>query len=440
MYAEREDKHEITIFISGVLETDNEGEPCAAGGVWFGPGDERNKPIGISDQFSTRNSGELAAILHVIQTTPPNLGLNFRLKSKHVIRKLTIDVVSSEASGWTGDKDKTLLTTIVAALRVRGSQSSFCEVTNNEDLEKVGLAKSLALAALGDYSDENTTDPDDLLTTVPHRYQLQGISLAQSSQALFYRAIRERKAQPERMKTCVMLDITRYAVKDQCGKTPSDEQIWKSIRDKDITRTIRDFLWRGLHQSYKCGTYWHNIPGYEHWGICHTCQVDETLEHILLECSAPGQDLIWKLARELWEKKHRKLPTISLGMIFGCGLAEFKDTKGKEIKEADRLFKIIISESAHMIWKLRNDRVISNHVLSDIGIHNKWVMCMNKRLRMDQLLTDISRYGTRATSIECVLQTWDGVLMDNQNLPENWIWQSGVLVGMGMLRPPGRNR
>ncbi|KAJ7804622.1 hypothetical protein B0H14DRAFT_2612134 [Mycena olivaceomarginata] len=25
----------------------------------------------------------------------------------------------------------------------------------------------------------------------------------------------------------------------------------------------------------------------------------------------------------------------------------------------------------------------------------------------------------------------DGVLMDNLNLPENWIWQSGVLVGIG---------
>ncbi|KAJ7080236.1 hypothetical protein C8R44DRAFT_907175 [Mycena epipterygia] len=58
----------------------------------------------------------------------------------------------------------------------------------------------------------------------------------------------------------------------------------------------------------------------------------------------------------------------------------------------------------------------------------------------DQLLTDISRYGSRATDMKVVLQTWDGVLMDNKNLPENWIWQSGVLVGIGALRPPGRNR
>ncbi|KAJ7889015.1 hypothetical protein B0H13DRAFT_1626844, partial [Mycena leptocephala] len=59
---------------------------------------------------------------------------------------------------------------------------------------------------------------------------------------------------------------------------------------------------------------------------------------------------------------------------------------------------------------------------------------------IDRLLTDTSRYGSRALDIKTVLKTWDGVLMDNKNLPDNWIWQSGVLVGIGKFRPPGRNR
>jgi hypothetical protein len=83
---------------------------------------------------------------------------------------------------------------------------------------------------------------------------------------------------------------------------------------------------------------------------------------------------------------------------------------------------------------------LSNKQFSTLQIHDKWVTLINSRLRFDQLLTDTSCYGNRALNAKTVLRTWDGVLMDNLNLPENWIWQPGVLVGIGMLHPPGWNR
>ncbi|KAJ7877250.1 hypothetical protein B0H14DRAFT_2342426 [Mycena olivaceomarginata] len=101
--------------------------------------------------------------------------------------------------------------------------------------------------------------------------------------------------------------MTRFAVQDLTGKTPSDKEIWFSIRDKDMTRKIRNFMWKCLHQADKCGTHWRNIPGFEHWATCAHCHVDETKEHILLECNAPGQSVIWKLCRELWQKKHKEM-------------------------------------------------------------------------------------------------------------------------------------
>lgn len=58
----------------------------------------------------------------------------------------------------------------------------------------------------------------------------------------------------------------------------------------------------------------------------------------------------------------------------------------------------------------------------------------------DRLLTDSMRYGKRATKIDLVLKTWSGLLKDEDNLPDNWIRQTGVLVGMTPRRPPGRNR
>jgi ribonuclease HI len=99
-----------------------------------------------------------------------------------------------------------------------------------------------------------------------------------------------------------------------------------------------------------------------------------------------------------------------------------------------------VTESAFLIWKIRCDRLMSRtSIHSDSEIHNRRIACINNRLKLDRQLTDTSRYRNRALNIKTVLKTWDGVLMDNQNLPDNWIWQSGVLVGIGTFRPPGRN-
>ncbi|KAJ7694935.1 hypothetical protein B0H14DRAFT_2310776, partial [Mycena olivaceomarginata] len=94
-----------------------------------------------------------------------------------------------------------------------------------------------------------------------------------------------------------------------------------------------------------------------------------------------------------------------------------------------RLFRIIVSESAYLIWKVRKEQVVGGCKHTETEIRNRWVSCMNMQLKMDQLLTDRLRYGNRALDIRKVLHTWDGLLMDNENLPHNWIWQSGVLVG-----------
>jgi ribonuclease HI len=146
------------------------------------------------------------------------------------------------------------------------------------------------------------------------------------------------------------------------------------------------------------------------------------MEHALLECNAPGHKKIWNLCHDLWEKKFAVIPNTSIGLILGCELIQFKDSKDKNMPEANKLFKIIISESAFLIWKIRCERVMSNKIPTETEIHNRWVAFINKRLKIGQLLTDKSRYGNRALDIKTVLKTRDGVLMDNENLPEQWIW------------------
>jgi hypothetical protein len=61
---------------------------------------------------------------------------------------------------------------------------------------------------------------------------------------------------------------------------------------------------------------------------------------------------------------------------------------------------------------------------------------MNNRLTMDRLLTDKRRYGKKALKPALITQTWNRVLYDEQNLLENWIQQSGVLMGIRSQCPP----
>ena len=89
-----------------------------------------------------------------------------------------------------------------------------------------------------------------------------------------------------------------------------------------------------------------------------------------------------------------------------------------------------MSESAHLIWKLRNARVINDELPpSSQAIRGKWVAAMNSRLSLDCLSTN-QKFGARAISINKVKWTWQEVLWDQKNLPENWIWETGVVVGI----------
>ncbi|KAF8221583.1 hypothetical protein L208DRAFT_1327166, partial [Tricholoma matsutake] len=62
------------------------------------------------------------------------------------------------------------------------------------------------------------------------------------------------------------------------------------------------------------------------------------------------------------------------------------------------------------------------------------------QLHLDILSTNRKLQDRSALTQGIILQTWSGVLKDEDSLPNNWIWQQGVLVGISSRRPPGRNR
>ncbi|KAJ7580281.1 hypothetical protein C8J56DRAFT_728289, partial [Mycena floridula] len=100
------------------------------------------------------------------------------------------------------------------------------------------------------------------------------------------------------------------------------------------------------------------LPGFDDRGICSICSTTESLKHILTRCTAPGQELVWDMVENLWERKTGRRLRPSFGEIIACGsMKEIRTPKGRTKTGTMRLFRIVVSESAHLIWRLRNERV-----------------------------------------------------------------------------------
>ena len=417
-----------TVHTAGSCLEDGYEDAQAGSGVWFGPEDLRNTALKIPGPSQSKQIGQLVAVLYAIRKTPPFAPLHITTSSKYIISCFTQKLTNWEECGWIKVPNKEFIRPIVSQLRARGAITTFAKAVNPAELENANL-----LAKQGTHKLLN----DDLDLTLNQKFNLTGAQLSMLSQAVAYKGIQERTQPTPRLSTVINLDTTRHAVQRITGHLPTDAAIWYSIRSKDITRTIRVFLWKLLHKAHRCGDYWLQIPDFEHRSKCHECGVEDSMTHILTECSAPGQREVWSMTKDVWEAKHSIWPAINnLGTIIGCGLAKFTSKTGRRKFGAERLYRILMTESAHLIWKIRCERVFGKNDrrqgYTTQELKNRWLSVINKRLALDQAMTD-RKYATKAISTKVVLCTWSGVLQNESSLPQNWINYSGVLVG---IRPP----
>ena len=147
------------------------------------------------------------------------------------------------------------------------------------------------------------------------------------------------------------------------------------------------------------------------------------MEHI--QCKVSGQKIIWGLASKVLKLKKINLGRPTFGAILGCGMPTYKDNKGKMLKEKNWLYTIIMSESAHLIWKIRCEWRISREEDRDrlhtkAELEKKWVSAINTRLKLDILATNKRRLSL----------FWYGVQFQ-QGLPPHYqistVWCSAAL-------------
>ncbi|KAF8223809.1 hypothetical protein L208DRAFT_1515877 [Tricholoma matsutake] len=214
------------------------------------------------------------------------------------------------------------------------------------------------------------------------------------------------------------------------------DQIWKAIQHKDFLWNAHYFLWMATHSTYQIGKYWlKEISAKKFKTDVNACSVHcgtpETMDHILTQCESPGQKKIWELAEQIWTQKNLEWRQPWIGNIICCALTEFRINDGKCIAGAEHLWRILISESAHLIWKIHCDeRVIrnENNLFTPKEVRNQWYKMMDDHLKIDCRMTS-PRFGKKSLKSKTITNTWKGTLKNKEDLPSNWTEVSGVLVG-----------
>ncbi|KAG9220267.1 hypothetical protein CCMSSC00406_0006332 [Pleurotus cornucopiae] len=421
----------VRVATDGSCKNANTTDARAGAGVFIAANDERNKSLRVPEELPQTNQvGELLAALEAIRLFPGEEKLEIITDSRYVIKSLTTNLEANEDRGYIGTANRDLIKQTIEALRARQGRTSFKWVKGHQgDYMNEGADLLAGQGCDKDYPRQGNQEvnPDG---------RLSGARLQSLNQAMAYKGIQEAKltnAKHRRERTKTVIAMIQDHMMDSTRAAPNESQIWEAAKNKDLSRQIRFFLWMSIHDAYKIGKYWTTTIGgeYTERGLCRHCNdTTEDMPHILTQCESPGQSEIWQLADWLWTRKGYQWRQPWIGDILACGAKMIKDKDGTTQHGDMRFWRILIAESAYLIWKIRCARVIQgeNQPVSQTEVQNKWRSTMNERLDLDRKMTH-KRYGKRALKASTVLKTWKGVLLDENKLPKNWIDSSGVLVG-----------
>ncbi|KAI1791996.1 hypothetical protein LXA43DRAFT_888323, partial [Ganoderma leucocontextum] len=353
--------------------------------------------------------------------------------SKQVIEGLTKHRVANEDSGYIGKANAKLLRGATAAIRARRTTYTMKKVNGKngqaERFDVTNLASDGPLKPVED-SIEIAEDP---------KYKLSGAKVQAITQKLAYRAIRDQKDEKitQRPRTQNNLAKISQGAEIAFGRRVPDKSIWKGLRKNTITREARQFMWRTMHDGYMVGTHWMRSNMSDELkarATCKVCNEIDSMDHILFECKAPERELIWKLLKRTWTQTKRRWFEPGWGTIFGAPSAVLKSPKGQRMREAEDLWTILATESLHLIWKLRCERVIQNdgEPFTRTEIRNRWYATIEGRLDMERMVVAAlpRTKKSRGKKIEQFEETWLPIIENTHKLPYDWATNCGVLVGI----------
>ncbi|KAG1732242.1 ribonuclease H-like protein, partial [Suillus paluster] len=432
----------LTIFTDGSCTNNGKQNAKCRGGIWITNNHPLNRAISMPSTHHFNQIGELVAVLVALQSVSPLTPVKIVTDSKYVINGLTTHLNDWEDTDWIDVSNAPLFKAIAYQLRQRPTPTSFQWVKGHSGIK--GNDKADRLAQNG----AAKTETNAIDTYVPRNFDLQGAKLSCITQKSAYRTLMNDTHLEYHRQTLVLLSTTRDAIETITTTLETDETIWRSCRHKDIAKKIQMFMYKTLNNAFRIGEFWLQIPTFEHRARCSTCgETSESMDHILTQCNNPTQKKIWSLAKTIWPRKHRHWPDPTIGLILGCGALSLpqpprnrdkeNQTTQKYIKGASHLLRILISESAYLIWTLRCERTIKEQTHTEDNITSRWLNTINRRLQLDRAIAARTKRSSKTTAQ--VLQTWADIIEINNNKTNHnnndWVTNLEVLVGIKLPRP-----
>lgn len=423
------EEERITAYTDGSAYANGTGGAKAGAGVWCGDGSQytlsERVPEGVPQ---TNQAAEIYAISLIAQRAPQFAPLNIKSDSKYVVEGLTLWAEKWEAEGWIGIANKDSFRDAIARLRARNAKTTIRWVKGHAGMMGNEKADSLAKAGADMEYDVRRKLPDP-----PDKFLLRGAMLSRMTQKLAYGGIREMKRKEERKTTFEITDRVMDTIAAETGRVITKETLWKSLRNKSIPRKIRDFLWTALHGAQKVGAFWKNVPNCQSWANCVVCGQEESMEHILTECQAEAAMEARRLMGSILRKKNNWLPKVTFGTILGASTVTYAEKMKRPTRGLDRLYMIIVHETAHLIWRMRCERTIEwgdkpEKWHTRMEARNRWYTAVNRQIKMDRALT-WKRNGRAGLSKEMVYETWEGLMDEKERGIMDWMSLGEVLVG-----------
>jgi ribonuclease HI/exonuclease III len=428
-------EEEVVAYTDGSCLSNGSDDARAGSGIWFGPDDPRNVALRVPGRKQSNQIGELLAILRAVQAVPENQPLRICSDSKFAIDGLTRHAKDWEGRNWLGVAHGPLFKCTTAWVRARTARTVLQWVKGHAGVE--GNEGADALAAAGARLE---SEDEDIDMRFPADTMVTGAKLTRISQSAVY-ALLTDTGEVTRRATRQSVEKIKTATKEIFGEAPTTEAVWRSMRHRDMTKKVRDFLWKHAHGIYKLGSFWNHIPGFEDRAECPLCNKLDTFDHIITECGSTERVTVWEQANGLWRRRYDEDLPLSAGAVLGGGIANFRRRNGRPDTARNRLYRILITESAHLIWVLRCERRITHgdspgNYHSAGAVINRWYTKINERMQVDCLLTSTYLYERKALKTRVVYDTWAKCSTNTEDLHREWCRHPGVLVG----RTPGRNR
>jgi ribonuclease HI len=373
-------------------------------------------------------------VIVVLHENGTHIPITIVSDSEYVIDGFTKHLKAWEDKGFTGVKNRRWFERGAYLLRRRSARTIFRWVKGHSN--DPGNEGADLLAKEGAEKDCF----DNISLEVPEAFNIQGAKVNELTQKVAYQAIRERKPMVVRNRTTARVEEARGAVLNGPFIPITDGQLWMGMRAATLRRNVGQFIYKLAHDTYLLGSRWLDTKTPER-AVCGRCgHQNESIEHILFTCPAPEREAAWRTAQSAWVGQGQEWPEISLGLIMACGSLRFKPdeqpngegrrTHGGRVGVSKRL-QIYISETAHLIWAMRCERVMQGKKTIERSAIRRWWARMNMRLRTDRLVALRSSKEKMTTRLE---GTWGPVVdalctCDNTVYEETWLTSPGVFSG-----------